>query len=668
MGSMITIFSGKGGVGQTSLALHLCIALTRESSDPALLLDLNTPDQSDISSFLELTRVPSLEDLTLSPGGQAGRLIQRKAAWYEEGIDVLCLSGPDSDLPIESQLRNWMVYLTDSYAWVIVDAKRFDENVLKNVLMASQTVLVPVTPDPLSLDQSKKDFRYLLDLGIPEGNIFPVLNRSQGEPDPTEVERCLHIQPVGIIPEDKEAFEKSILHRRSVFEGTSAATTKSFLDLAKEVKAKTSRLSQTSIGLSPRSSPSQKTLKSMKRHIKKRLLQEIDLKKVDIPSSSLRGHFNAEGELHSFLMDILNEEDPEGQLSPKGRLALRREILDECLGYGVIQPFVDDPSVTEIMVNGTRPIFLERQGVILETDRRFEEEGELLGVIERILAPLGRRVDEKSPMADGRLPDGSRVNAIIRPLAVDGPSLTIRKFSKNVMGPADLQREKSLSGPMLDFMSQAVQNRVSLLISGGTGSGKTTLLNALSSFIPPRERIITIEDAAELVLQQPHVVRLESRPPGIDGNNAVTIRHLLVNALRMRPTRIIVGECRSGEALDMLQAMNTGHAGSMTTLHANSPLDALRRLETLVLMAGDELPLQAIREHIASAIGMVIHLERFPDGSRKVVSVAELTGLRDESYMLKELFSFRKEPDSGETVRGTFEAFDSHSAIVQSRE
>jgi pilus assembly protein CpaF len=325
-------------------------------------------------------------------------------------------------------------------------------------------------------------------------------------------------------------------------------------------------------------------------------------------------------------------------LSVAERHRLVEDIIDEVVGLGPLERFLADDSVTEVMVNSTEPIYVERNGVIEQTDTRFVSTELLRRVIERIVAQIGRRIDESSPMVDARLPDGSRVNAVLPPLAVDGPLLTIRKFARDAFRIDDLIRLSTISGPVADVLATCVQAGLALLVSGGTGTGKTTLLNALSSFVPAHERIVTIEDAVELQLAQRHVIRLESRPPNIEGRGEVTIRDLVRNALRMRPDRIIVGEVRGVEALDMLQAMNTGHDGSLSTIHANGPRDALARLETMVLMAGLELPTRAIREQVTAALHLIVHLHRFRDGSRRVTHVTEVVDMEGDEIILSDLF------------------------------
>lgn len=315
-------------------------------------------------------------------------------------------------------------------------------------------------------------------------------------------------------------------------------------------------------------------------------------------------------------------------------------VVADILGYGPLEPLLNDPNVTEIMVNGPHTVYVERYGKSEKTDTVFENDAHLMRVIDRIVSPIGRRVDEASPMVDARLPNGYRVNATIPPLSLDGPLLTIRKFAQTPYTAQDLIANGTLTSDLVSFLKACTEARINTIISGGTGSGKTTLLNVVSAFIPYWERVITIEDTAELQLKQEHVIRLEKRPPNVEGKGEITIRQLVINALRMRPDRIIVGESRGGEALDMLQAMNTGHDGSMTTVHSNSPRDTLRRVETMVLMAGMELPLKAIREQVSSAIDLIIHLERMRDGTRKVTQVSEVQGMEGDTILMQDMFVF----------------------------
>lgn len=330
-------------------------------------------------------------------------------------------------------------------------------------------------------------------------------------------------------------------------------------------------------------------------------------------------------------------------LTSRAQHRILQEVYDEVNGYGPIQPLIEDLTLTEIMVNGADRIFVERDGKLLLTDIKFRDDAHVLRIIDRIVTPIGRRIDEASPMVDARLPDGSRVNAIIPPLSLVGPCINIRKFSAIPFSEDDLLRFGTITAPMLALLKACVAGRLNMLISGGTGSGKTTTLNLLSSYIPESERIVTIEDAAELRLEQEHKVRLEARPPNLEGRGEITIRMLVRNALRMRPDRIIVGEVRGAEALDMLQAMNTGHDGSLSTAHTNSPRDTLGRLETMVLMAGMNLPSRAIREQIASAMNLIVHQQRFSDGTRKITHISEVQGMEGDVIILQDIFTYRQQ-------------------------
>ncbi len=358
--------------------------------------------------------------------------------------------------------------------------------------------------------------------------------------------------------------------------------------------------------------------------------------------------------IETLFNQVLSEDNLLYTRAVRGRLL--EFVISDIMGYGPIEPLLNDSSITEVMVNGPAKVYVERLGRIEKTNVVFENNEHLMRVIDRIVAPLGRRVDEASPMVDARLPNGFRVNATIPPLSLDGPVLTIRKFAQVPYTAQDLIANGTLSTQLVQFLKGCVEARINIVISGGTGTGKTTLLNVLSAFIPNTERIITIEDTAELQLKQEHVVHLEKRPPNVEGKGEITIRQLVINALRMRPDRIIVGESRGGEALDMLQAMNTGHDGSMTTLHANSPRDGLRRVETMVMMAGMDLPLRAIREQVSSAIDLIIQVERLKDGARKVTQVTEVQGMEGDIILLQDLFAFEQFGFQNGRVIGAFKS------------
>jgi len=376
------------------------------------------------------------------------------------------------------------------------------------------------------------------------------------------------------------------------------------------------------------------TYQSLKARIQDELLTMLDPKQDDVRSDEVRQA------IREMFEGILSEERI--VLSRAEREQLFEQLVAEILGLGPLEPFLADPTITEVMVNGRADVYIERSGKILKTNASFESDEHLMRIIERIVAPLGRRIDESSPMVDARLPDGSRVNAVIPPVSLVGPTLTIRKFSEDPLTVEQLIQFGTVSAEAMGLLEAAVKARVNVLISGGTGAGKTTFLNVLSGFIPDDERIVTIENAAELQLRQEHVVTLECRPPNIEGKGEITIQDLVINSLRMRPDRIIVGECRGPEAFDMLQAMNTGHEGSMTTIHANNARDALGRLENMILMAGMDLPHRAIREQIAAALDMNIQLERLRDGSRKVVTIAEIQGMEGDVITTSDIFKFQR--------------------------
>jgi pilus assembly protein CpaF len=393
-----------------------------------------------------------------------------------------------------------------------------------------------------------------------------------------------------------------------------------------------------------------KDYQDLKSSVHQNLLSRVDLEKV----AAVR-----DGRMRSQVLSILQDlvANLTAPMTAGERDQLAREVLDEVFGFGPLESLLQDPTVNDILVNTHKHVYVERSGIIEETDVTFKDDAHLMHIIERIVGAVGRRVDESSPMVDARLSDGSRVNVIIPPLAIDGPVLSIRRFAHIPLTAEDLLANQTLSGPMLDLLRGAVKARLSILISGGTGTGKTTFLNVLSGYISERERIITIEDSAELQLQQRHVVRLECRPANVEGTGAIKTRQLVINSLRMRPDRIIVGEVRGEEALDMLQAMNTGHDGSLATVHANSPRDAISRLETMALMANLNVPERAIRQQIASAIAIVVQIARLSDGTRRITHLAEITGMDEDVVSMQDIFVFDKQGiANGGHVIGTFSA------------
>ncbi len=395
---------------------------------------------------------------------------------------------------------------------------------------------------------------------------------------------------------------------------------------------------------------SNKGFEELKRLIHSKLVDKLDLSRVsDLAGDTLRR------EIRLVVERLCDTENP--LLNRMERERLIDEVLDETFGFGPLEMLLKDPTVSDILVNGPHKIYVERRGKLEKTDVKFRDNDHLMQIIDRIVSKVGRRVDETSPMVDARLPDGSRVNAIIPPLALDGPSLSIRRFGANPLKLEDLLNFKAFTPEMAMLMEACIKARLNLIISGGTGCGKTTLLNTLSSFIPHDERIVTIEDAAELQLQQEHVVRLETRPPNIEGKGCINTRDLVRNALRMRPERIIIGECRGGESLDMLQAMNTGHSGSMTTLHANTPRDAQARLETMIMMSGMELPMKAMRQQISSAVDVIIQANRLQGGPRKITTITEVMNMEQDVIIMQDIFRFKQLGiDQNGRAFGQFEA------------
>jgi pilus assembly protein CpaF len=415
-------------------------------------------------------------------------------------------------------------------------------------------------------------------------------------------------------------------------------------------------MSQTLTLMTPGSASTLDTRNSKYQTIKGKVHHDL-LNRLNLDRLTQISRREAEPEIRSLINNMLDREAQSTPLSILERESLFTDVLDELFGLGPLEALLKDPSISDILVNRADQVYIEREGRLEATDVVFRDDRHLLQIIERIVSAVGRRIDESSPMVDARLQDGSRVNVIIPPLALDGPSMSIRRFRTDKLAAADLVGRQSLTQPMLDFLKATVGARLNVIVSGGTGAGKTTMLNVLSSFISPRERLVTIEDAAELMLRQPHVVRLETRPPNIEGKGAVRQRQLVINALRMRPDRIIVGEVRGEEALDMLQAMNTGHDGSLTTIHANGPRDALYRLDTMVAMANLNVPDRAVRQQVASAVNVIVQVNRMTDGTRKVTSISELTGMEGETITMQEIFAFQQAGiDAEGKVVGRFKA------------
>ena len=597
---------------------------------------------------------------------------------HDTGVDVLLAPArPDQASAITIELlRDVLTIARAHYDFVIADTPPgFTAEVISTIDASSDLVMVG-TLDSLSLKNTKLGLETLQLMDYDESKIQLVLNRADTRVGIShhDVVAVLGREPNIFIPSDREipravnegvpitlsrpqSYAAASFHELAalftddapvtepVAVGSTSSGRKRLVPPEEEIAAMElhERLVTTKPAVAP---PTKEPFADLKNSIHMLVISEL--------GPQLTGQvIDPVGMRERVVADIRRHLSGETGISRDDRERLTAEIADDILGYGPLERLLSDDSITEIMVNGPSEIWIERQGRLYETTVRFSDDSHLRRIINRMVAQIGRRIDESSPMVDARLPDGSRVNAIISPLSLSGPLLTIRKFSRKRLGLQDMVNIGSMSEESVDFLRRCIQAQLNVLISGGTGSGKTTLLNALSSAIPDNERIVTIEDAAELQLNQRHVLRLEARPPNIEGEGAIPIRDLVRNSLRMRPDRIIVGECRGAEALDMLQAMNTGHDGSLSTVHANAPRDALARIETMVLMAGYDLPIRAIRQQVSSALDMIVHIERMEDGSRRCTAITEVQRMESDVITMQDIFEFKVEsfaPDG--TING----------------
>jgi pilus assembly protein CpaF len=550
------------------------------------------------------------------------------------------------------------------YDLVIVDAPQPFAAAVRPFVTRATRFIVVLEPTLLGLAGAQAMLANLQRFGVPPSRMALVSNaRSEnGAISRSDIERALGMKVVAEIPTTSARhYGKSVADLRRYLESLHSEDELHTLQPSTASPIADTRIPMARTTTGPRSNghssapadPHSIKRDAFKQEVHQALLRQLDLVSASVAHTDAAKLAELRSQIEKLTAALAAARKFEG--SAEELAELRQEIVDEALGLGPLESLMKDPDVTEIMVNGPETIYIERRGVIERTAKRFTEERQLRLIIERIITPLGRRIDEASPMVDARLMDGSRVNAIIEPVAIDGTTLTIRRFGQRRLTAEDLIQIGAAPRVVIDFLAAAVQARLNCVVSGGTGSGKTTFLNVLSSFLPDRERIVTIEDAAELLLNQSHVVRLESRPPNVEGSGEIRIRDLFRNALRMRPDRIIIGECRGAEALDMLQAMNTGHDGSLTTIHANSQRDALSRIETMVLMAGFDLPVRAIREQIASALDLVVHTARMRDGSRKVVGVSEVVGMEGDIVTMQEILRFsQRGVDKENKVLGEF--------------
>jgi pilus assembly protein CpaF len=646
---IVLVVGAKGGVGASSIAMQLVEHLP--SQGPRYIVDADLAGRRALAVWYDLAREL---DAARVPGAPAtasnGKLsVVELARSYEDGFVVTAES-----------VERFAATLPQT-GLVVVDAPQPFAATVRPFVANAAKIVVLSEPTLLGVGAARAMLSAMDRFGIPASRIAFTLNdlRGAAELRAREIQESLKFPIAAELPAYRDrgwgrAFRRftDALANAPDAEPMTALRPSSVNPIGD--RRSVQRDDAAAVYVPP--VPDAETLANerLKTELHAAMFSKIDF------LAAARAHTDAQklaelrGQVDAIADDFLASRKDVASAEQASRI--RYEVVEEALGFGPLESLLHEPDITEIMVNGHADVYVERRGAIERTEKRFVDDGQVRLVIERIIAPLGRRLDESSPMVDARLPDGSRVNAIIAPLAIDGPTLTIRRFGTKRFGIDDLIAVGAVTPPVLDFLRAAVEARLNIVVSGGTGSGKTTLLNALSSYIPKRDRIVTIEDAAELKLVQPHVVRLESRPPNLEGKGAIGIRELVRNALRMRPDRIVVGECRGGEALDMLQAMNTGHDGSLTTVHANSARDALARIETMVLMAGFDLPVRAIREQVAGAVDIVVQVARLRDGSRRVTGVSEIVGMEGDIVTMQQLVRYRQRGlDADGTVLGEFE-------------
>lgn len=692
---VISIIGGKGGVGKSTFAVNFAIATAIDTKAKVCLVDLDPKACGDTALLLGIKPKRTILELGQHEGKFDPALINNYISPHSSGIHYLpSVLEPEQMNQLEpQQVSRGFQLLQSVYNYIIVDMGSDVEAQNVKALEVSSMILVVTLPEILVLHHTRKIIEKVHNLLFPPELIKLVVNRfttAKGI-SPQVIQNNLKKQILGMIPEDEPTNVASMAKAQPfIVSAPRTEITKSYFTLFRTIQQQQllEKLSQikkptdsasrlgsskgTPRGVSDdKKAPSQVVFdrtqmrdekpsdqwSALKQRIHKQLIETMDLKKVDTETGNDPKKKAVLREKTKTVVVELLEKEEHPFRSRDEIQKLVKEILDEALELGPIQDLLSDDSVSEIMVNRKDQIFVERGGKLVLSNVNFSGTAQLLGVIERIVSSVGRRIDEKQPYVDARLADGSRVHAIIPPLAIQGPMLTIRKFSKNRLTYKDLVKYGSLTDEMADFLRACIEARLNVVISGGTGSGKTTLLNVLSSFIPTGERIVTVEDSAELQLIQEHWGRLETRPANMEGKGEVTIRDLVRNTLRMRPDRIVVGECRAGEALDMLQAMNTGHDGSMTTVHSNTPRDCIARLETLCLMAGMDLPAKAIREQIASAVNLIVQQTRLSDGSRKITSITEVIGMQGDVVTLQEIFAYKKGGmDKNRKVIGKFVA------------
>jgi len=687
-GKIITIYETREGLGQAIVGVNLAVSMATQLGKRLLVADFDFSGSGETSVLLNFKTDKHLDGLLELISHLDERILKGFIIKHHTGIDVLPGISSEADRrQIDINALPTIIGLARAlYPFTIVASESRINARTTALFDASDLILLIISPHLLSLNHAKHFLDKMKSLHYPMGMVKVIVNMSDlkdGIPK-KNIETYLGMETFAELPYDPSTILPSIndgapavaqspqapfsraikiLSQTIIKEGEKFDADKtgifsaSFAGMSSRQKArqeaeeaKKKQQGESVVGTQTAPSEEQTTrrVEEIKHKLHKRLLDEIDFKSLDASNPELMRKKVLEK------IETILAEEGSGGLSREERSEMVQSLLDDVLGLGPLENLLRDTSVSEIMVNGTRDIFIEKNGKIFPSDEKFTSNEQIRTVIDRILAPIGRRVDESTPLVDARLADGSRVNVIIPPLSLIGPVITIRKFTMKKLGMEDLIRIGSASEAMIEFLRIAVNLRKNIVISGGTGSGKTTLLNMLSSFIPSDERIITVEDSAELRLPQRHVITLESKPASIEGTGEIPIRRLVINALRMRPDRIVVGECRGGEALDMLQAMNTGHDGSLTTIHANTPRDAISRLVTMVIMAGTELPEKAIKEQIAGAINIIVQTSRLSDGSRKITQISEVLSLEGTDIKLQDIFVFKQTGIVEGKVRGYF--------------
>jgi pilus assembly protein CpaF len=662
-GTTFAFVNAKGGSGATTICAELAKAL--RSSASVAVVDGDLSGRRNLAILFDAVR-------TIDVSRESGPIGVTQTA----GVTLAELAPAyDSAFTINFDDVEHLAASFSEVDYVIADVPiPFAAPVRPFVVRATRFVIV-AEPTLLGVASARTMIAELKKFGVPMTRIVLVTNCRDGNPAASrnEIERALEAKVMGELPPQSDrSYGKALAALEKTLRSISAEPRIEVLlpsarglvhDRRAEPRSSNGRGMRSAVPDAPSQNGNGRASRptdvepreKLKLEIHETLSSKVNLVEASAAHSDAAKLAELRQKIEEAAQAVLSDKS-HSELTAEEIAQIKDEIVNESLGLGPLEDLMQDPAVTEIMVNGPKTVYIERGGKIERTGKRFTSEQQLRLVIERIIAPLGRRLDESVPMVDARLPDGSRVNAIIEPLAIDGASVTIRRFGTRRLTAQDLIDKGSANEQLLDFLRACIEGRLNIVISGGTGSGKTTFLNILSSFIPDRERIVTIEDAAELCLNQPHVVRLESRPANLEGRGEIKIRDLVRNSLRMRPDRIVVGECRGGEALDMLQAMNTGHDGSLTTAHANSPRDALSRLETMVMMAGFDLPVRAIREQIASAVDLIIQTARLRDGSRKIIAVSEIVGMEGDVVTMQEIIKFAQHGvDVDNKVAGEFQ-------------